>query len=122
MKKRNLIVSTVVLLALLGIRAVAGERDNSRAFVAALKGISTIASTVPLNGDQNPYGVAVVPRTTGKLVEGHVLVSNFNNNGSNGGEQGTGTSIVDIAPNGHLELFAESMRQPCRAPARAASV
>ena len=107
MKKRNLIVSTVVLLALLGIRAGAGERDNSRAFVAALNGISTTASTVPRNGDQNPYGVAVVPRTTGKLVEGHVLVSNFNNNGSNGGEQGTGTSIVDIAPNGHMELFAE---------------
>jgi hypothetical protein len=107
MKKRNLIVSTVVLLALSGIRAVADERDNSRAFVAALKGISTIASTVPHNGDQNPYGVAVVPRTTGKLVEGHVLVSNFNNNGSNGGEQGTGTSIVAVAPNGHMELFAE---------------
>ena len=107
MKKRNLIVSTVVLLALLGIRAVADARDNNRAFVVALNRISTIASTVPLNGDQNPYGVAVVPRTTGKLVEGDVLVSNFNNNGSNGGEQGTGTSIVEVAPNGHVELFAE---------------
>jgi hypothetical protein len=68
--------------------------------------VKRIASTVPQNGDQNPYGVAVVPRTTGKLVAGHVLVSNFNNNGPNGGEQGTGTTIVQIAPNGNVSLFA----------------
>jgi hypothetical protein len=45
------------------------------------------------------------------------LVSNFNNNGSNGGAQGTGTTIVDVAPNGHVELFAEihagSLPGPC---------
>jgi hypothetical protein len=60
-------------------------------------------STVPANGDVNPYGVAVVQRSTGKLVRGHVLVSNFNN-GQN--LQGTGTTIVDIAPNGTLTVFA----------------
>jgi hypothetical protein len=27
----------------------------------------------------NPYGVAVVPASTGRLVAGDVLVSNFNN-------------------------------------------
>ncbi|MBZ5613727.1 MAG: hypothetical protein LAO23_06935 [Acidobacteriia bacterium] len=61
-------------------------------------------STVPANGDVNPYGVAVVPRTSGKLVQGHVLVSNFNN-GQN--LQGTGTTIVDVAPNGTLSVFAQ---------------
>lgn len=35
-----------------------------------------IASTVPLAiGDINPYGVAIVPRTTGALVRGNVLVA-----------------------------------------------
>ena len=91
----------------LALGAVAGEHDNNAAFVASLNKISAIASTVPHNGDQNPYGVAVVPRTTGNLREGHILVSNFNNNGPNGGAQGTGTSIVDVAPNGNVELFAE---------------
>jgi hypothetical protein len=61
-------------------------------------------STVPANGDINPYGVAVVPRSTGKLVKGHVLVSNFN---AVSNLQGTGTTIVDVAPNGTVTVFAE---------------
>jgi hypothetical protein len=61
-------------------------------------------STVPANGDVNPYGVAVVPRSSGKLVQGHVLVSNFNNIKN---LQGTGTTIVDVAPDGTLSVFAQ---------------
>jgi hypothetical protein len=65
--------------------------------------IVTVASTVPSNGDVNPYGVAVVPASIGKLVQGHILVSNFN---SSANLQGTGTTIMDIAPNGSVSLFA----------------
>jgi hypothetical protein len=61
-------------------------------------------STVPTNGDINPYGVAVVPRNSGKLVQGHILVSNFNNSQN---LQGTGTTILDIAPDGTLSIFAQ---------------
>jgi len=68
-----------------------------------LKRISTIASTVPGNGDVNPYGMAQVKRTTGNLHAGHILVSNFNNSAN---LQGTGTTIVDVAPDGSLSLFA----------------
>src|SRR5215472_9870228 len=39
---------------------------------------TTLGSTVPSNGDVNPYGVARVPRTVVSLVEGRFLVSNFN--------------------------------------------
>ena len=49
------------------------------AFVGPLHRTSVIASTVPANGDVNPYGVAVIPRSTGDLFRGNVLVSNFNN-------------------------------------------
>jgi hypothetical protein len=35
--------------------------------------ITTVASTVPSNGDVNPYGVAVVTRTTGTLTKGDIL-------------------------------------------------
>src|ERR1700686_1168465 len=45
----------------------------------------------------------VVPRTIGSLVAGHILVSNFNNSAN---LQGTGTTIDDIDPNGHLKVFA----------------
>ena len=66
--------------------------------------ISVIASTVPANGDLNPYGVFRVPRSTGSLVRGNLLVSNFNNAKN---LQGTGTTIVQISPDGTRSLFAE---------------
>ncbi len=71
-------------------------------FIGGLN-VSPVGSTVPSNGDVNPYGVAVVPVTTGALVKGHILVSNFNNSSN---LQGTGTTIVDLAPDGTLEVFA----------------
>jgi len=54
-----------------------------------------VASTVAGNGDTNPYGVAVVPFSSGKLVQGDVLVANFNNVA---GTAGAGTTIVEINP------------------------
>jgi hypothetical protein len=67
-------------------------------------GVSVIASTVPANGDINPYGLSEVPVTTGNLVEGHFLVSNFN---ASSNLQGTGTTIVDVAPDGAVTQFAQ---------------
>ena len=71
---------------------------------------STTESTIPSNGDVNPYGVAFVPAGFpggGKTAAGDVLVSNFNNNGT-GNVEGTGTSIVSISPTGQQSLFATS--------------
>jgi hypothetical protein len=62
-------------------------------------------STVPPNGDVNPYGVAFVPQGfqgTGVLSPGDLLVSNFNNSTNT---QGTGTTIVRIAPDGKQSVF-----------------
>jgi hypothetical protein len=55
-----------------------------------------IVSTVPPNGDLNPYGVAFVPsdfQSGGPLKPGDILVSNFN---ASSNLQGTGTTIVDV--------------------------
>jgi len=55
-----------------------------------------VISTIPANGDLNPYGLAVVPRTllgTTVIQPGDMLVSNFNNSDN---LQGTGTTIVRI--------------------------
>lgn len=60
------------------------------------------SSTIPANGDLNPYGVAFVPPAFadgGTLKSGDVLVSNFNNSAN---LQGTGTTIVQLAPHGPL--------------------
>jgi hypothetical protein len=70
-------------------------------------------STVPANGDINPYGVAVVPASVGNLTAGNVLVSNFNNVNN---QQGTGTTIVEMSPGGRQRLFATislNASQPC---------
>ncbi len=100
MNIRNVIRSaSAIVFALTFLSAFA----SASSFVGPLK-VTPGPSTVPANGDVNPYGVAVVSRTSGKLVRGHVLVSNFNN-GQN--LQGTGTTIVDIAPNGTLSVFAK---------------
>ena len=87
----------LVSLVVLSILALAGGGSFTGSFATT----TFLASTVPANGDVNPYGVFVVPRTTGKLVQGHILVSNFNNAPTAlnpGGEQGTGITIVDMSP------------------------
>ena len=66
--------------------------------------VSNVSSTIPANGDLDPYGVADVPRTTGALVKGDTLVSNFN---AKSNLQGTGTTIVQISPTGQRSVFAQ---------------
>lgn len=62
-------------------------------------------STVPANGDVNPYGVAFVPSgfpAGGKLNAGDVLVSNFNNSNN---LQGTGTTIMQVTSGKQASVF-----------------
>lgn len=73
-------------------------------FIGRLQKIKAVASAVPSNGDVNPYGVAVIPETTGNLIKGRILVSNFNNVTN---AQGTGTAIDEIGPNGQFQLFSQ---------------
>lgn len=93
--------TSLVALTLFATSALSSAASS---FSGQFSTISKVASTVPANADVNPYGVAVVPRSTGALVRGHVLVSNFNNSSN---LQGTGTTIVDIAPDGTLKVFAQ---------------
>jgi hypothetical protein len=57
-----------------------------------------VSSTIPSNGDLNPYGIAFVPRdfpSGGKVAPGDVLVANFNNLNN---LQGTGVTIIKFTP------------------------
>jgi hypothetical protein len=93
--------AVVVLLLLQGALLLAHD-ENSGAF---LPDQVRSASTIPANGDLNPYGVAFVPPqfpAGGTVTPGNILVSNFN---SSANLQGTGTTIVDIPPGGPVQLF-----------------
>jgi hypothetical protein len=98
--------------------AAATTPAKSVAFIAPMKAFSTVGSTVPANGDINPYGIAFVPKSIGKLKAGQLLISNFNAKESakqNG--QGTGTTIVQVSTGGKATLFASidpsSLPGPC---------
>jgi sugar lactone lactonase YvrE len=119
-RKRLIIVGPLAALALAGCGSSSNSTSSSSAtnataaatasaptattaFLAPLHSVSTVASTVPANGDVNPYGIALVPATVGKLQMGNLLISNFNDKGN---DQGTGTTIVQISPSGAHSLFA----------------
>ena len=92
-------------------KAVAIHTPRNPAPTSILNNLTFVraVSTVPaVNGDTNPYGVAFVPSgflPGGNLNPGDILVSNFNNSFADGSVQGTGTTIVKIAPDGTQSLF-----------------
>lgn len=103
-------LASVAVMAMLGVAAFTGSSISSAApptaataFLAPLRTASTIASTVPANGDINPYGIVRVSESTGRLRAGNLLISNFNDKAN---KQGTGTTIVQISPAGKRSLFA----------------
>ena len=66
---------------------------------------STRASTIPDNGDLNPYAVIVAPVSAGAIHQGDILIDNFNNLSN---LQGTGTTIVAVDPKTYeVRLFAD---------------
>ena len=97
----NKLLFSAIIVATFSIEAVAAPPVIP--FLPSPQNIST----VPPNGDQNPYGVAFVPHdfpnnTGGPLQPGDILVSNFNNSDN---AQGTGTTIVRIDSNGERSTF-----------------
>jgi hypothetical protein len=85
----------IPFIATITVRAIAGGFEQ-QPFLPDI----IIPSTIPGNGDLNPYGVAIVPRgfpSGGTIAPGDVLVSNFNNSAN---AQGTGTTIIKLTPNG----------------------
>ena len=108
--RNNLVRICFALLCLSAYSGLACAQDVSflrhNSILDSLQSITD--STIPSNGDVNPYGVAFVPANFpagGSIAAGNVLVSNFN---SNSGQEGTGTTIVSIWPTGQQTLFATS--------------
>ncbi len=96
-------VTALVLAAAPAVLAQPTGPVAPTAYLSHFHKIKTIASTVPHNGDVNPYGIFIVRHSTGRLHAGSILISNFNNKAN---LQGTGSTIVQITPSGHRTLFA----------------
>jgi hypothetical protein len=83
--------------------AAGATAHQQSSFIGPFHKLATIGSTVPGNGDVNPYGMVAIRHSRGKLRRGDVLISNFNNKAN---LQGTGTTIVQVSPRGRRTLFA----------------
>ena len=122
---RSCRVSVACLTATLLLISVPADSVSAQAGEGAFLPRVVTSSTVPANGDLNPYGVAFVPQgfpSGGKIAPGDVLISNFNNAASNvpggvGNVQGTGTTIVKLTPDGTVSQAGALLRSS-RARAR----
>lgn len=97
-------IATAIACAALAIAALAvGNTALAEPFIGPFTTVTPISSTVPANGDLNPYGIVNVTKSRGALVRGDILISNFNDAEN---LQGTGSTLVQVSPSGQLSLFA----------------
>src|SRR5882672_9710219 len=97
------------LIAMLALAAAASlgtaRAADEPGFLEKIKRHSILTSTVPENGDQNPYAIVVAPVSAGSIHKDDVLITNFNDTTN---LQGLGTTIVDYNPGTKkLSLFAK---------------
>jgi hypothetical protein len=94
--------------------ALPARADEPRGFLETVKKHVTLSSTVPDNGDQNPYAIVVAPISAGKVQKDDVLVDNFNDISN---LQGLGTTIIDYNPTTRqTTLFAKLPRHLAQCP------
>jgi len=83
-----------VLTAFVMLAGVA-RADDAKGFLENIHRHVTLTTTIPENGDLNPYAIIVAPVSSGLIQKDDVLIDNFNNISN---LQGTGTTIVDYNP------------------------
>jgi hypothetical protein len=96
-RRSPVLASAIVALSLAASAVLAGLAlaDEPRGFLETVHKHLTLTTTVPDNGDQNPYAVVVAPVSAGKVQQDDVLIDNFNDLSN---LQGLGTTIVDYNP------------------------
>jgi hypothetical protein len=88
--------------------------DDPHGFLETVHKHIMLTSTIPDNGDQNPYALLVAPVSAGKVQKDDVLIDNFNNLSN---LQGLGTTIVDFNPSTRkTTLFAKVPQQLPQCP------
>jgi hypothetical protein len=100
------------LLAVAGTPFAAGA--SSDGYLNGIHRFTTLTSTVPDNGDQNPYAVVVAPVSAGSVQKDDVLVTNFNDHNN---LQGLGSTIMRYRPaTQELATFASIPRHLPQCP------
>jgi hypothetical protein len=103
-----------LLAGLLADLGGAARAEGARGFLETVRKHITLGSTVPDNGDQNPYAVFVAPVSAGVIQKDDVLVDNFNDLSN---LQGLGTTIVRYSPETkQITLFAKVPRHLPQCP------
>jgi hypothetical protein len=111
MTPKTAIAAAFTLLAALPQTARA---DDPHGLLETTRHHVTLTSTVADNGDTNPYALVVAPASVGKILQGDVLIDNFNNVSN---LQGTGTTIVDYNPTTRqTSLFAKLPQHLAQCP------
>ncbi|HEV2471547.1 MAG TPA: hypothetical protein VGS41_02710 [Chthonomonadales bacterium] len=105
--KLKLTQSACALALTCSLTIAAQARDNDGVLPNLPAVPNFITSTVPHNGDQNPYGIAYVPKgfpISDDAGPGDLLVTDFNNSNN---LQGTGRTVMRIKPGGQRSIFYE---------------
>lgn len=85
--------------------AIGGAAPEKAGFLTGIHRHALLTSSIPANGDENPYSLVVAPVTAGAIKKGDVLFDNFNNRKN---FQGTGTTIMQYDPTTKAtRLFAD---------------
>jgi hypothetical protein len=99
---------------ILGVLPNGANAADPAAYLQSIHRHTTLTSTVPANGDVNPYAINVAPVSAGKIQKDDVLVDNFNNDSN---LQGLGTTIIDYNPSTRtMKLFASIPRRLAGCP------
>jgi hypothetical protein len=99
---------------MLGVLPHGANAEGRAAYLQSIHQHTTLTSTIPANGDVNPYAIYVAPISAGKIRKDDVLVDNFNNDGN---LQGLGTTIIDYSPSTKvMRLFSSIPRHLAQCP------
>ncbi|HUC19682.1 MAG TPA: hypothetical protein VMA37_18550 [Acetobacteraceae bacterium] len=114
MKTRSTLIVPFLLAPMLAFLPCAARAQRASGFLQSVHHHTTLTSTVPDNGDQNPYAIFVAPVSAGKIGKGDVLVDNFNDKNN---LQGLGTTIIDYNPaTKNMMVFASIPRHLAQCP------
>jgi hypothetical protein len=104
----------IFLTALLTVAIPSLRADKPKSFLETIRHHRTLVSTIPDNGDLNPYAVIVAPVSAGRIQKDDVLITNFNGLTN---LQGTGVTVVDYNPSTkRLTTFAQVPRNLPQCP------
>ena len=104
-KSKCIALLSILMLAGFAIGVATPAWAEPKGMLETIRKHKFLTSTIPDNGDVNPYAVVVAPVSAGAIEKDDVLVDNFNNISN---LQGTGTTIVRYRPSTkETKLFAQ---------------